>query len=57
MKQIACIFIAGMLAAAVQGCVYQPINIDVYVPTQVELHDSNVALDAHKEDNSVKGAQ
>lgn len=37
-----------LLAAFSTGCVYQPIQIDVYVPTTATITDSTVLLDAHK---------
>jgi uncharacterized lipoprotein YbaY len=43
--------VIAVLAVLMTGCVYQPVQIDVYVPTAVELHDSNVTLDAHKDVN------
>jgi hypothetical protein len=40
--------ILAVALAVSAGCVYSPVQIDVYVPTTATLSDSNVSLDAHK---------
>jgi hypothetical protein len=43
-KMLGLAFIAMMMTA----CVFQPVHIDVYVPTQATLTDSTVTLDTSK---------
>lgn len=40
--------IIALLAAMSTGCVYSPVQIDVYTSTTATLTDSTVSLDAHK---------
>lgn len=41
------IIVIGFILWCVTGCVYQPINVEVYVPTTA-LVGGDVVLDAHK---------
>lgn len=38
------------LAAALHGCVFQPIHVEVYIPTTATI-GGDVAVDARKETN------
>lgn len=37
------------LAILCTGCVFQPIHVEVYIPTSAVVQDSAIELDAHKE--------
>jgi len=40
--------ILAVALAVSAGCVYSPVQIDVYIPTTATTTDSNITVDAHK---------
>jgi hypothetical protein len=40
--------ILAVALAVSAGCVYSPVQIDVYIPTTATATDSNITVDAHK---------